>query len=47
MAEPLDRDTRLYLFVNDVTCYLCPQGRWFFYENNHGTATITILRVTD
>ncbi|MDH3646518.1 MAG: DUF2235 domain-containing protein [Gammaproteobacteria bacterium] len=43
--EDLDIDAtgRLYFYVNDVVCYFCPPGPWFFYDsNNHGTATITV-----
>ncbi|MCP4249825.1 MAG: hypothetical protein GY778_22510, partial [bacterium] len=36
----------LYLFVNDATCYFCPQGAWFFYENNQGKAKITVSNVS-
>ncbi len=40
------RTGRLFFCVNDVTCYLCPSGPWFFYENNEGTARIRVTEVS-
>ncbi len=42
----LPNDTRLFVFVNDRICYWCPwAGAWYYYDDNKGTATITIERL--
>ena len=36
---------RLFLYVNDATCYFCLDP-WFFYtDNNHGTALVTVTHI--
>jgi hypothetical protein len=43
---PFPEDRRLYLFVNDATCYLCLWpwlgGAWRYYGNNSGTARVDV-----
>ncbi len=35
----------LRLYVNDAICYVCPSGPWWFYDNNEGSATVTVRRL--
>ena len=43
VSGELSDDTRLFVFVNDRTCYWCAWGgAWSYYADNKGTALITI-----
>lgn len=43
---PIEETGNLFLFVNDVTSYFTPQGPWFFYGNNRGTARVSVTALT-
>jgi uncharacterized protein (DUF2235 family) len=45
VPSPLEDDSRLVVFVNDATCYVCPSGPWAGYADNEGAAEITIRRL--